>query len=231
MCLLFRHVHPATSSGPPPPFQVAPPSQNFGKGSDFYFSDKELRKCVLRSHPLPDLSASEMAEHSPIVVAGSDGLWDNFATIVSPSDGAATSQALKAKLEEIVNDFFKECGTINIKALGTCLKNQTVNQMASAGGKADDLSLFVATLETQPIGQVEAGVLVPDLFDGNILTKDIERGVDRVVLSCPSTACVSRPPLSEIPARPLHQAVAKEQTVKRAAPVDPRPGAKKPRLS
>lgn len=231
MCLLCRHMHPATSSGPPPPFQVAPPSQKFGKGADFYFSDKETRKCVLRSHTLPVVSASEMAEHSPIVVAGSDGLWDNFATIVSPSDGAATSQALKAKLEEIVNDFFKECGTINIKALGTCLKNQTVNQMASAGGKADDLSLFVATLETQPIGQVEAGVLVPDLFDGNILTKDIERGVDRVVLSCPSTVCVSRPPLSEIPARPLHQAVAKEQTVKRAAPVDPRPGAKKPRLS
>ena len=227
MCLLFRHMHPATSSGPPPPFQVAPPSQNFGKGSDFYFSDKELRKCVLRNLTLPDLSASEMAEHSPIVVAGSDGLWDNFATIASPSDSAATSQTLKAKLEEIVNDFFKECGAINIKALGTCLKMQTVNRMASAGGKADDLSLFVATLETQPTGHVEAGVLVPDLFDGNISTRDIERGVDRVVLSCPSTACQRRPLLS----RPLHQAVATEHTVKRAAPVDPWPGVKQPRLS
>jgi len=63
------------------------------------------------------------------------------------------------------------------------------------------------------------------------LTKDIERGVDRVVLSCPSTACVSRPPLSEIPAWPPHQAVATEHTVKRAAPGDPMPGVKKPRLS
>ena len=193
MCLLCRHMHSeaATSSGPLPPFQVAPPSQEFGKGSDFYFSDKEMRKRVLRSHTLPVLSASEMAEHSPIVVAGSDGLWDNFAAIVNPSDGAATSQTLKAELEEIVNDFFNECGTISIKALGDCLKMQTVNRMASVGGKADDLSLFVATLETQAIGQVEAGVLVPDLFDGNISTKDIQRGMDRVVLSCPTTSCVS----------------------------------------
>jgi hypothetical protein len=129
-------------------------------------------------------------------------------------------------LEEIVNDFFKECGAIDIKALGACLKMRTVNRMASDGGKPDDLSLFVATLETQPTGHVEAGVLVPDLFDGNISTRDIERGVDRVV-----PACVSRPPLSEIPARPLHQAVATEHTGKRAAPVDPRPGAKKARAS
>ena len=59
---------------------------------------------------MPAPSASEVADHSPIVVAGSDGLWDNFVGS-SPVDVAETTQAISAKLESTVNDFFQETGS------------------------------------------------------------------------------------------------------------------------
>ncbi len=55
---------------------------------DFYFSHKELSKCVLRAEPHAARFVSFRdggAQHYRC--CEQDGLWDNFATIASPSDG------------------------------------------------------------------------------------------------------------------------------------------------
>jgi len=120
---------------------------------------------------------------------------------------------------------------VDITALGGFLKMSTVNAMAAAGGKSDDLSIFVSSLrlETQP---VKDGVLIPEMFDGSLSNADIQRGVERVTGSCPAPksvgvgnrASVGRPPLSEIPTRdgPKDPRLGPPAGVKRSAPSDPR---------
>ena len=173
--LANANMHSPLSAGSQPPFQIAPPAQHFGKGPDFFF---EERKKVLTSCLL---TVSHAGECNAIVVAGSDGFWDNFlgdkenSCVFEPE----ISNKLKFQLESSVNDFYTEMGAVNedfIRSYGKFLKNTVVNQMASPGGKSDDMSIFVGKIETCLGDTVSSEILDTSFFDGQAHHADIQKG-------------------------------------------------------
>jgi hypothetical protein len=164
------------------PYQVSPAWQENGKTPVYYFdSVSQKKRSVLRSLTLT-VSSADMTDHSPIVVAGSDGLWDNFLGEVSPASKAATNQALSSSLEEIVNDCFQNHLKLDkscIQELGTGLKNHSRSHMASAHGKPDDLSIFVGTIENNPALEAIDRIRHTAFFDGT----DIQDGMEFIQTS------------------------------------------------
>ena len=114
-----------------------------------------------------------------MVVAGSDGLWDNFMGDKAPVGEAEVSNILRQTLENSVNEFVSAMGHDDKKFLevyGNYLKNTVVNRMASDGGKSDDLSIFVGKVEQtkEPVGP---DVLDTRFFDGRMPNEAIQQGV------------------------------------------------------
>ena len=176
--LANANMHSPLSDGSQPPFQIAPQAQHFGKGPDFFFG-REERKKVLTSC---SLTVSHAGECNAIVVAGSDGLWDNFlggdqgnSCVCEPE----ISNKLKFQLESSVNDFYTEMGAVNedfIRSYGKFLKNTVINQMASLGGRSDDMSIFVGKIDTCLGDTVSREILDTSFFDGQAHHADIQKG-------------------------------------------------------
>jgi hypothetical protein len=133
--LADAHVHHDAPAPPFPPFQIKPPGQQFGKGPEFYFA--EFKHKCLHTQML-DLSSSSSGECTVLILAGSDGLWDNILGDRVQLEGGAkgaeqqTSDAIKKKLEETTNDFFEHKGTVDkeyVRAFGNFLKNSVINQV------------------------------------------------------------------------------------------------------
>jgi hypothetical protein len=193
-CCLCRHKH--TQKGQYPPYQVSPASQKCGVTHQYYFS--ELKMYVLKNVDLI-VSSEDMMDHCPIVVAGSDGLWDNLLEVENPSDGTSKNQALKKELEETVNECVQSCSRVDapcIKAMGSFLKDKIVSKMDSAQGQLDDLSIFVANIEKTSVAEqgLDDVMRHPKFFDEDQLSlPDIQRGLEWV-----SAVPVERAPDMEI---------------------------------
>ena len=171
--LAAAHMHEENLRHPAP-FQIGPPSQNFGRGPDYYFGETKTRKQVLKTQKV---DVSPTGECQTIIIAGSDGLWDN--AITAQMDEAdvpsqRTSEAIKQWLEKHVNECYQNLLVENngvdfndlIKSVGNTLKFNVVNRMAGVGGKSDDLSLFVSKI------QAHNGSISKDVMDWSFSKED-----------------------------------------------------------
>ena len=90
------------------------------------------------------------ARSGDIIVAGSDGFWENLG-----SDDRARRSALETMSEEVLGDFGD--GGRLVERLGGRLREMTENSMDRSIGKKDDLTLIVSRVSR---GQQQRGVQV-----------------------------------------------------------------------
>ena len=112
------------------------------------------------------------ARSGDIIVAGSDGFWENLG-----SDDHARRSALETMSEEVLGDFGH--GGF-VEGLGGRLRERTENRMDRSMGKKDDLTLIVSRM-TVSRGQQQRGVEVrmEGLSEGDcdINLDEVTRGI------------------------------------------------------
>ena len=108
-CMHLAEAHMHLDCQPPAPYQIRHPKQKYGQTADFYFQDKVFGKQVLHSVPV---QISSIVDRNPIVVAGSDGLWDNLLGSGGDLSSDEESRKLKTVLTQTVNGTASICCSV-----------------------------------------------------------------------------------------------------------------------